>query len=304
MIWVIRLRQIKHTHTHTHSWMLHCVSQFLFWRRGSWEHKIWSHIYLWFICYPNLIALIKLLSLLLIYKVGCICTAPSPRIVVRTTWGLLCVACIEDCLAYEQVPNTNRNTSNSSLWAFLLQNPPVCWPALLWPEHKTRGLLAGGHQGHLSRRPTLWGLALPNGTAAEHASSSHSAGLHPALFVSATPPSTSTLHFLPFKIPAHITSLLGLTLAPRITGESLSGHRARFYGSTHDSVPLPAWELLEGMNHVFFTFVSQYLFYTWHLVGNQRMFIQTKCSELWTFICPDATRESHSTSRPPLLHSR
>lgn len=103
---------------------------------------------------------------------------------------------------------------------------PSCWPA-----HKTPGLLIGGHQGHLSRRPALWGVALPDSITAEHASSSHSTGLHPALFASATPPSISTLHFLPFKIPAHITSLLSLTLAPRITGESLSGHRAHFIGA-------------------------------------------------------------------------
>lgn len=124
--------------------------------------------------------------------------------------------------------NTNRDTNNNSLWAFLLPNTPLFWPALLQPKHKTQGLSIGGH---LFQRPALWGLALPDSTTTEHASSSHSAGLHLVLTASAMPPSTSTLHFLPFQIPAHFTSLLSLTLSPRIAGESLSDHRAHFIGA-------------------------------------------------------------------------
>ena len=46
----------------------------------------------------------------------------------------------------------------------------------------------------------------------------------------------------------------------------------------HSQLPvsLPAWELPGGTNPVFFIFISQYLFYAWHLSGYQQIFIKNK----------------------------
>lgn len=148
-----------------------------------------------------------------------------------------------------------------------------------------------GYQGHRSQRPACLDLPLPDSTTTEHVMSSllsrplSSCSIFPE---SSLPPPPSSASY--FSRPQLICSFLSVALPwqPGITDESLPEHTGHALSENSPlSVFPPAWELLAGTEHILFIFISQYVFGLWCLVGHQRMFIRTKCSEFLTLICLD-----------------
>lgn len=167
------------------------------------------------------------------------------RVVVRIKWGLLRVACIADCLAYEQLPNERRNANKDSCGPFcsqILQR--FCQPScgldmrhslsfrIYWNVASREVALKCLH---------LWLSLCQAAPPASMPWALTSPGLYLALLFALSPVS---LHLYLQLITLQDLSV-ALRWHPKTTGESLPKY-TRHILSEHlpSSVSLPTWEFL------------------------------------------------------------
>lgn len=136
-------------------------------------------------------------------------------------------------------------------------------------------------------KPALWALAPLTGPALGRPQALTSSSCLAAASLHLHPQLLTLLDPAPGSLP-----LCNLTLAPR-TDESLPLTLETRHPRTYSCLsPLPASEHWELRDHASLIFISQYLLYTWHLVGHQPMLLKAQCKQC----CKHLFRENPSTS--------